>query len=639
MADKDKQSRENKSIRKGLLIGSIIVLIILISYFTLTDIPLLDSYSLNKTLLKKKLTGNSYNWENLLLILTGAALLSILYLAVTNRLSKVSRKLAAIYTTFTNQIKLSEGVINIFIIPGTVIALFIVIKGLSYNCCDWWTILFARLSSPIEPLNFRNVLIGIAGVATLVFAGWRTYIAGQQKEDQVKRTEMESDRRLSERFDGAVAALSKKLDESSFPSHLGAISSLRTLAIDSSEYTQRCLDIICSCNHWMEDYIDEFINKKDSEPYSSWLLKEDNRIANKNIVDKITLLHEKRSQEALVAVSDILENISIHNPKQLKALDFRNKILCGINLDNLTLDGINFENTYLVAASLKKTSLKKASLKGTNLHRVSLSQANLHRASLDKVNLHGALLFMVDLEGAHLHDTNLHGALIFESTFFEASLNHVNLQGAYLSETNLQRASLNNANIQGAFLNIVNLQEALLFNTKFQGTEMNRVNLSYALALDCNLYGTTLKDITSENIIFNNIVKIDYIKDEEERKQYLDNVCKYLNPDHTQSFIQRMEAAWQAMDNTQEPAGLETIRKDSILFEDNQGMYDIRENDLTDLQKRWQKLVNEKDMKFLISLNGTISLLDMSLRWQAGQTTNKNVKLFNKLQGLYEKSN
>ena len=584
-------------------------------------------------------------------------------------------------------------------------------------------ILFARLSSTSEPLNLRNILIGVAGLVTLIFAGWRLIIIDQQKEDQVKRTNIESDRRFGERFDNAANALSQKLDDSSFPAHLGAISSLQTLAIDSPENTQRCLDIICSCNQWMEGYINEFRKKKNIEQYSSWLINEDNRIGNNEKKGEITLLQEKRSQEALVAVSYILDNISITNPEQLKTLKFHNKMLCGISLRNITLEGIDFSNTYLVNARLNDMSLKKAklykshlegaflwsthlegaslngahlegaylagaylegasldyanlrktslggahlegaSLSGAHLEGASLNGAHLEEASLEsshlegasfvESHLEGALLDHAHLEGANLRGANLQGASLRGTNLQGASLSKANLQGAFLDnihlegasldnihlegvflmKSNLQGASLNNAHLEGASLVGTNLQDAQLINAKLQGVSLSYVNLSYALLLDCNLYGAILEGIKSESIVFNKIVNIGYIKDAEERNKFLEGICQYMKPDDVKLFTERMETGWQAMDNSQKPDGLKIMKENSIVTKDSQGMYDISEESLANLQKRWQDLADAEGKKILINMRSSISLKGRKLSGYS-QIADENVNLMEKLGAL-----
>ena len=635
MTDENKQPAEFKITKEGLLIVAIISLVILIVYFTLTVADMSVFISLDK--------DNSNKWGDVLWLLTGVALLLLLYLVVTNRFYGVYRKLIDRYIAFVDQTTQSSQKTQ-FIMMVIIIALAVVARELYSICSTRWIILSARLSSPAEPLNLRNILIGIAGAVTLGFAWRRLRIADQQKDAQVKQTEshirqteshirqtesyieqtkarvkqteIESDRRLSERFDTAVAALSKDLNENTFPAHLGAISSLRALAIDSPENTQRCLDIICSCNQWMDGYMNEFIKAGSLTPYSSLLLNEDNRIAktdDPNKKNQITLLHEKRSQEALVAISHILTEISVESVERLKGLKFHNKMLCGISLDNLKLNDINFRNTHLVAASLRSTSLNRA----------NLIRANLQGASLERAELRGASLNSAELQEASLERAELQGA----------SLWYAKLQGAHLKRTNLQETDLRYAN----------LQEALLINAQLQGAKIHDVDLSYAMLLDCNLYGATLKDIKGKNIIFNDIVKIGDIESEDKRKKYLDDICQHLKPTNIKSFREKMGAAWKAMENNQRPDGLEVIKEKSIVTKDSQGMYDIREEDLTSLEERWKKLVNEKGTKFLWDIR--LSILSLGLlsyrhidiankKLDKDVAQNKNIILANTLREL-----
>ncbi len=645
-----------------------IVVVILIFYFNLTSEPPSTSSSSKITPLNKK----TYKFWNLLSILAGITLLSLYYLTAVKILKGVYLKLINICKSFKSKTKLPEWVKNIAVLSIIVAGSFLIIIGLFYNGYGWWAISYGELSMRLrdldEPLNLRYMLIGLAGLMALVFTGWRAYIADQNRI-------LSKSRRFDKRFDNAAAALAEELNESSFPAHLGAISGMRTLAIDSPEHTQRCLDIICSCNQWMERYIDRFIETRNNALYSYQLLNEDNRIGNKNRVNEITLLQEKRSQEALVAVNHILAEISANSPEQLKTLKFHNKMLCGASFSNLKLDGINFNNTYLVAANMNNTSLNQvklnyaklqgaflydANLQGANLdnaslHRTSLDNANLRRSSLRKAHLHRASLESTNLQGANLDDAelcrsslrwvNLQGASLEHTNLMGANLDDANLQGSSLKEANLQESSLRYTRLQGANLTNTNLQEAILINTQIQGAKIDYANLSNAMLLNCNLYGATLEAIKCENIIFNNIENIDYIKDKEERIKFLSNVYNYMKPEYMTPFTERMLVAWQAMDDAQEPDGLEIIKESSIITENNQGIYDISKNDLTNLQKRWQRIFNERGRALFYSISSDLLSLK---RIQNGHTdrrnkmlkedisTDKNTNLINKLRALIE---
>ena len=486
MTDENKQQAEFKITKGKLVITAIISLIFLVVYFTLTVPPISLLEDLNKTSLYIEDINKSYEWQNLFWLITMIVLLSMLYL--------LYYKLINSSNPFINQIMQYKQTINFIIIMGTVIVLRMITIEMKDNCCNWWVILSARLSYPQEPLNLRNVLIGIAGVITLIFAWQRLVITDQQKDAQVKQTEshirqtdIESERRLNERFDNAANVISQELNKSSLPIHLGAISSLSALARNSPENTQRCLDIICSCNQWMEEYFARFIEEKKAGLYSSRLLKEDNRIAkedNQGKENQISLSHEMRSQEALVAVNHILADISVKRFEQLKELKFHNKMLCGISLNNLKLDGIDFRNTYFVAAVLNRISLKEAKLYGSHLEGAYLWDANLQGASLNNAHLEGASLNRAHLEGASLNNEHFEGA----------SLNHTHLMGADLEGTNLNGSSLINSYLESASLNLAHMDDANLEGANLEGADLVSASLEGANLKGANLYDTNLED-------------------------------------------------------------------------------------------------------------------------------------------------
>ena len=658
MTDDNKQPVESNIIKTGFLIIATISFVIPIIYFTLTAPPISVLESINKTSLHRENIGEFYQWNILLQLVAVIALLLLLYFTVTINISKIYHKLITGFSAFKSQIVLSEVIIKCVIILFTLAALSAIIMMLYYDCCDWWIIVSGRLSSPAELLNFRNILIGIVGIATLIFTGWRTYIADQQKESQVKQTKIAEGRRLGERFDNAVEALSKNLDESSFPAHLGAISGLRSLATDSAVNTQRCLDIICSCNQWMEGYLDEFAKERRKFPYSHLLLNEHNRIAKNNKIghvtllhekcsqesltstlnkgEKITLLHEKRSQEALVAISHILKKISTNDPKKLKKLKFHNKMLCGISLSNLKLDGIDFQNTYLVAADMYNVSLNKA----------KLNLANLQKTYLEKASLRGASLRRANLKISDLWDANLQGAFLWKAKLQGASLSRANLQGSFLNNSNLQNAYLGGANLQGTFLKNIDLEGALLINTMLQGAFLNNSNLSNTMVLGCNLYGTKLNNVKSKNIIFNDISDAGHIKDNDRREKYLDSICQDMKLRLTRFFKHRMKAAWYAMDHHKKPNGLDIIKGNSITLEYKDGTYYISEDDLVILKGRLQKMVNERGIGFLYDMKNSLLLLNNQPKGEIGLTmelfkghalTYKSFSLINKLQKIADK--
>ena len=65
-----------------------------------------------------------------------------------------------------------------------------------------WVSILTRMSSPNEPMNIRNVLLGLAGIGGLILAGWRSHTSHKQAQTahrQVKvmekRHELEKERR------------------------------------------------------------------------------------------------------------------------------------------------------------------------------------------------------------------------------------------------------------------------------------------------------------------------------------------------------------------------------------------------------------------------------------------------------------
>ncbi len=371
-------------------------------------------------------------------------------------------------------------------------------------CCsrnNAWHCFFERISLLSEPLNIQNLLVGIVGIFGLSLLWIRT-------GDQIRKTKIEMDRRLDERFDGAVNALSKPLTSDSYPAHLGAISSLTLLAIDSPDNTQKCLDVLCSCNDWMGDYLDKFSNKykeetidkykylmveyivkvtgnkdysdevdltlesfdelnyeypsdmpnKGAELYPYKRLTESNRIANNLAVGKIvSILEEKRSQVVLRAVKEILIALSTKNKS---SLDFKNKFLCGIDLSNW---------------------LAKDSQKYINLDNIDLSHSYLN----------GVFMFNVQIKRANLKKSDMSGAMLFLSNAYKTNFRSAELENAWLFRTKLESAELNHAKMQHSHINSCNLQgtqlrHAALDMSAISDSQMQGIDLSHARMMFIN---------------------------------------------------------------------------------------------------------------------------------------------------------
>ena len=390
-----------------------------------------------------------------------------------------------------------------------------------------WISIPKRISSLHEPLNIRNILIGVFGLVSLLFLWWRNNIA----DDNLK---LEEKRRLDERFHEATETLSKNLNFETYPSHIGGIFTLTQLALDSKELTQRCLDVICSCNEWMKPYVDEFKYGRIDKCYSERELSGERNYSNsktknnKDLVNNlykknrwgkiVSLEEEKRSQKALHSVAVILQTISIRESQEdynfikLSELNFRSVMLCGINLRGLKLVGINLREAYLNGADLQGATLNKAKLqytkfKGANLLQVKLEEANLTGVQLDKsilkkANLSRAIMRGAELQGADISDSILSWADIKGAKLQRTNLSNSILFGANISNSNLQFANLNfsllhgvnldNSKLQGANLRFARLVGASLRETQLEGTNMTHTNLQAALFYKANLLGANL---------------------------------------------------------------------------------------------------------------------------------------------------
>lgn len=441
--------------------------------------------------------------------------------------------------------------------------------------CDEGATGWKRLACLEEPLNIRNILIGLMGIVSIGLAGWRSLAAERQtiaiedrrKEEQEQHKIVEA-RRLDERFADAVKSLAVKLEETSYPAHLGAIISLRDLAIDSEDYTQRCIDIICSCNQWMESYLDEAPEEKVFRFYVDRNLSKKDRIA-KDSKD-ISLYHERRSQQSLKAVAFVVKSIGDEGNQRNKPsqLDFFGKILCGINLKNAKLNNINLRGTILqganlFAANLEGCDLFDADLKGANLSFVDLqcfdlSSTNLQEADLEKTNLRGANLSHANLQGANLHSAKLHGAHLWGA----------NMQCANLWRADLLGAGLEHVDLQGSYLLSTNLQGANLWGAKLQG----------AILLNCNLYGAILLSTGIKKIVFHDISEAGHIKEESERDEFIAGVSEFIESSKDRErFISNIKDAWDKTDRKEESEEVAYLRENSVLMGDMEGELYIKD--------------------------------------------------------------
>ena len=380
-------------------------------------------------------------------------------------------------------------------------------------CNNFLSCLLERVSLADEPLNIRSLLVGIVALIGLYFLDIRT-------KDQVQKTKLETKRRLDERFDSAVNALSKPLTSDSYPAHLGAISSLTQLAIDGPGHTQRCLDVLCSCNEWMEDHLGEFSNYaryveehrgKDnlhpgkSIPYPQQHINTFNRMVFKQVEGNIvTILQEKRSQRVLNAIREILIKIPEDN---LKSLDFRHRFLCGIDLSELSgeelpLKGINFSQAYLNGSFIKKANLECCNLQNANLQGCAIEFTNLKKADLRSAKLININLVDTELESANLRNTKLHGAYVSFANLAGVNFKNAELQNVELCQVNMEGVDFSYANLQG--IQILpneqdaptgNLCGATIFKTKMQLSYLLNIDMCGAMLLSSNTEGSVLEEI------------------------------------------------------------------------------------------------------------------------------------------------
>ncbi len=386
-------------------------------------------------------------------------------------------------------------------------------ESASFFSNQTWFFIPKRISSLHEPLNIRNILIGILGLVSLIFLWWRNTIA----DDNLK---LEKKRRLDERFHEATQTLSRNLNSKTYPSHIGGISTLTQLALDSKEQTQRCLDVICSCNEWMKPLADEFKYDRTQKCYSERELYRDINFTakkSKNIKDlrdnlnkkikwesSVFVQEEKRSQKALNAVALILQTIANYDLQidnnfiKLSELNFRGMMLCGINLRGLKLVGINLIEANLNGADLQDANLNNAKLQDVklnwaNLPRIKLKEADLTRAKLRKSILCGANLLKANIRDAELHGADLSNSNLLGSTLYKKSSHFDDIQNASLYGANLENAQLQCANLCNAQLQGANLQNTHLQFADLHGAELQGANLENAQLQGDDLHGAQLQ--------------------------------------------------------------------------------------------------------------------------------------------------
>ncbi len=414
--------------------------------------------------------------------------------------------------------------ISFFVYIGIAVAIIAFLIGFSSSLAK----VLARLASPEEPLNIRNILLGFAGITGLCLAAWRSRVLDRQAKTMEQRRDQDSkelkimeqrrvderraeerneERRFDERFANAVKSLSQELNETSYPAHLGAIVALRDLAMDNNNYTQRCLDILCSCNQWMEGYLDKFSCNYDTACFADIHLTANNRIVpiKSNKGNLIKLEHERRSQQSLSSVATILDKISKKDNAgyKIKNIDLSGKTLCGINLHEHEISGINLNNAYLNGANLRLANMQGAKLTNAHLRRAYIGEANLQGANMMNANMEGTDLMLANLQNATLHETNLQRTDLNNANLQGATLIRSNLKKAQLFRTNLQGVNMAEANLQGAQLAEVYLQNADLTKANLQGVKLTDAQLDETTLVSANLQEVNIRGIDAKGANFN----------------------------------------------------------------------------------------------------------------------------------------
>ena len=467
------------------------------------------------------------------------------------------------------------------------ILFFLIVDGLAALIITFYIgpsfsidVFLTRLSSSDEIVNFKSIALGLAGIIGIILAGWRSSVAERQARVSEERrleereaAKRDAERRFDERFIDAIKLLSQELNKTSYPAHLGAITALRDLAIDNNNYTQRCLDILCSCNQWMEDYLEKFIDTFSLYNYAYRRLTEDNRIAPNN--SNVGLMHERRSQQVLNAVATIITKISKDDKKKhiLAELDFSHKMLCCIPLIDLQIPQINFKKAYLNGAKMIIVNLQGADLRGTNLR--------------------GANIMLANLQGANLQNANLQNA----------NLRNANLQGAKLSRSRMQESHLIQAKLQGANLHKVNLQ----------GANLQSTNLSGALVLGCDFRGASMKDNNCSNVMFGEVSGIAQTEGAKEKAAILTEIHNTLNEQDENGNLDDKHK------NAEPPTELDNLNKVSILETDSEGGWIIKECKIDILQDFYRELASKISEELKISKSTVVDSIIKPDRFYGGQ--------------------
>lgn len=195
----------------------------------------------------------------------------------------------------------------------------------------------------------------------------------------------------------------------------------------------------------------------------------------------------------------------------LSNADFREAMLCTVNLIKANLSRANLSEADLGGAhfreaNLRAANLSEASLFDANLNDANLSNANLREAHVGGANLSNAILICADLTQADLTGANLRKANLRQACIMEANLWKADLSEADLSEANLRKANLFEANIREANLGKADLGQADLLGADLRKAILSRADLSEANLTAADLSGANLKgaDLSSSILVETN---------------------------------------------------------------------------------------------------------------------------------------
>ena len=250
--------------------------------------------------------------------------------------------------------------------------------------------------------TLRNVGLLIGGVLALVFALWRSLIAGHQADTSRQQAEVAQQGLLNERYQKGAEMLGSDI----LSVRLGGIYALQDLSNEfPDQYHLRVMNLLCA-----------FVRHPTP----------DTSVVSERGGDGKTNEREPTLREDVQTIMEIIGD----RPK--------------------------------TQIHLERTGNFRLNLRGANISHVILWSADLSRAELSGANLSRSSLRDVDLSRSRLLGADLSEALLWDANFLGADLLETDLTNADLSSTNLSSARLWGADLRGAILHYSELTDALL---------------------------------------------------------------------------------------------------------------------------------------------------------------------------------